>query len=178
LGYRVIGIDNNRGALERAREIGGESVQYHELDMRALRSLGLRVDALLLLWQSFGQFDDATNEDILMQIHQGLHPGGRFVLDIYNRDFFENRCGRRQSRRGGRTVTETKEIRGNRLSVRLDYAGSDEGDRFDWRVFTTDELLATATALGFHPVVSCANWDESISPSSDIPRTQFVFERR
>lgn len=45
---------------------------------------------------------------MLKQISQKLTPGGRFVLDLYHRGFFERRQGPRQFERNGLTIAETK----------------------------------------------------------------------
>jgi SAM-dependent methyltransferase len=70
-------------------------------DMRDLGAIGETFDGILNLWHSFGYFDDATNQDILRQIHAKLRPGGRFILDIYNRESLERFPARRQFEKEG-----------------------------------------------------------------------------
>jgi len=176
-GYDVTGIDINRGALARAREAIGTRASFLEHDLRRIEQLDGSFDAVLLLWQSFGQFDDATNLDVLRQIARKLAPGGRFILDIYHRGFFETRLGTRAHAKLGRTITESKQMTNNRLFVELDY-GDGTGDRFEWRVFTPDEIAELSVQVGLHEVLRCADFDESISPSPDRPRMQLVFEKQ
>jgi SAM-dependent methyltransferase len=175
-GYRVVGIDENDVALRTART-QSQDVVYRRLDMRQLGTLQLTVDAVVNLWQSFGQFDDATNLDLLRQIHETLRPKGRLVLDIYNRAFFQDRTGRRTSTRGGRDVAETKSMRGRRLTVELEYAASGVRDVFDWRLYTREEITADAASIGFAPVVACTGFDAALAPSPERPRMQLVFQR-
>src|SRR5215208_5510811 len=83
--YEVIGIDNNATALDQARKNSNGSVTYVEKDMRNFSDIDGKFDAVLNLWQSFGYFDEKTNQNILHQIAEKLNPKGRFILDIYHR---------------------------------------------------------------------------------------------
>src|SRR5262245_25632504 len=107
-GYRMTGVDLSAAALAAAGKESGDQVIYLQRDMRDLGGLLGAFDAAVCLWQSFGYFDAATNEQVLKQIGRKLRPGGRLVLDIYHREFFERNQGARRFERGGATVTETK----------------------------------------------------------------------
>jgi SAM-dependent methyltransferase len=177
LGYRVTGVDVNAAALASARATAPPGARFLALDMRALDWLDERFDAALILWQSFGHFDPATNEAILAQIARLLDGPGRLVLDIYHREFFASRLAPREHERGGRRVVETKEMSGARLSVTLDYDAG-ERDRFSWELYTPAEIEALARATGFAPVLACRDFDETLAPSAEQPRMQLVFERK
>jgi SAM-dependent methyltransferase len=174
-GYSVVGLDQDARAVEIAWAEAPSGAQYVQGDMRKLDEVPGSYDAALIMWQSFGNFDEATNQDILHQIHRKLNSGGRLVLDIYNRDFFEPRQGARSREEDGRTVAETKWMEGNRLTVHLDYGRGT--DTFNWQVFTPDEIVALAAKVGFSYVLACANFDEATPPSAEIPRMQLVFEK-
>jgi SAM-dependent methyltransferase len=176
-GYELTGIDVNRRALDEALASIGSRATLRRHDMRRIDQLDGSFNAVLLLWQSFGQFDDATNLDVLRQIARKLTAGGRFVLDIYHRGFFETRLGERTHEKLGRRITELKDMRKNRLVVDLDY-GDGRGDRFAWRVFTPDEIVELARQVGLNEFLRCADFEESIPPSTDRPRMQLVFEKR
>ena len=176
-GYDVTGIDVNERALAQARASVGARAKFVALDMRRIDQLDGAFDAVLLLWQSFGQFDDATNLDVLRQISAKLVPGGRFVLDIYHRGFFEPRLATRVHEKRGRTITERKQMTGPRLVVELDY-GDGGADRFEWRVFTPREIIDSARSVDLHAIVQCSEFDESRPPSDDRPRMQIVLEKR
>ena len=172
-GYDVLGIDVNDRALAGAPS----AVNVLAHDMRETKQLPGRYDAVLLLWQSFGQFDDATNTDVLGQIAHKLVPGGRFVLDIYHRGFFEPRLATRVHEKLGRTITERKRMSGQRLVVELEY-GDGSGDRFEWHVFMPEEIVELARSVGLFALLQCADFDESLPPSAARPRMQLVFEKR
>ncbi len=71
-GYDVTGLDRDQVALAVARERAaalGVSIHLVEGDMRDLAaSVAGPFDVCVCLWQSFGYFDAATNEDILRQM--------------------------------------------------------------------------------------------------------------
>lgn len=180
-GYRVLGMDVDPHALavaraEAEREHAGQ-VEWRQGDMRDLTALPADFDGVLLLWQSFGQFDDATNADVLRQARDRLRPGGRFVLDIYHRAFFAARLDERRFEREGRTITETKRMDGRRLSVTLDYGPDLPRDVFAWELFTPDEIMALGRQVGFEPLLCRTGYDEAQPASADAPRMQLVFAR-
>ena len=50
-------------------------------------------------------------------------------------------------------------------------------DRFDWQLWTPDELTATLKAAGWCTLVACRAFDEALDPSLQHPRMQLVAER-
>lgn len=176
-GYAVTGVDVDPRALDAARERAGGDPEFVEADMRDLGELGEEFDAVICMWQSFGHFDAATNRSVLAEIAGRLRPGGRLVLDLYNRRFFEPRQGVRRIERNGIEIEERKEVRDGRLFVRLRYGDSGAVDRFEWQVFTTDEIVAVAAREGFAPRLTCREFDEARPASEDCPRMQLVFDR-
>jgi SAM-dependent methyltransferase len=80
LGYDVTGVDNDPAVAPPVLA-----------DLRELDSLPRGFDAAINMWQSFGYFDAAENEQVLGSFARRLRPGGRLVLDLQNRDFFEPR---------------------------------------------------------------------------------------
>lgn len=179
-GYKVLGVDVNPVPLARAEQLSGGAVQYHLLDMRNLALLEGVFDGIINLWQSFGYFDAATNTSILEQISSKLRRGGRFIIDLYNRNYFTQPHAVQpiqRYQRNGQTIVGTRRLIGNRLVVELDYGSEQSQDRFDWQLYTSDELCATAAAFGLTPQVICAWWDETRLVSSEDARMQIVFER-
>ena len=145
--------------------------------MRHLAELPGTFDAVICLWQSFGYFDAATNADILRQISRKLRPGGRLVLDIYQRSFFENNPGTRHCERDDRVISETKRMDGDRLSVTLDYGPDVPQDRYAWQLFAPDAIADLARQCGFTQLLACAGFDPATPASTEVPRMQLVFER-
>lgn len=176
-GYRVLGLDTNSGAVAGACAAAPPGASFQLLDMRELQSLPHAFDGVINLWASFGYFDDATNAAILRQIAAKLGPGGRAIIDIYNRDHMLTLPAEESTERGGVTIRTTRRWLGSRLNVRLEY-GSGAGDEFEWRLYTPAEFSSLASAAGLQPIVACAWFDEAKAASHEHARMQFVLERR
>lgn len=184
-GHAVTGVDIEQRALDTARRRAFDAgrprstgrVDFLEADMRDLGAAGGGYDAVICMWQSFGHFDPATNRAVLGEIAGRLRPDGRFVLDLYNRRFFEPRQGVRRAERDGIEIEERKELRDGRLSVRLRYGDSGAVDRFEWQVFTPEQIVSLAGREGFALVLGCSEFDEGRPVSDDRPRMQLVFDR-
>jgi SAM-dependent methyltransferase len=176
-GYTVAGVDRDPEVVRTARETHlVPNLRFAELDMTRLEALPDRFDAIICMWQSFGYHDAGTNRRIVEQIAGTLRPGGRFVLDVYNRAFFEPRQGTRTTTQQGVEITTTQALAGDRLTVELVYGNEDGGDVFDWQVFTPETLRSVVEPLGFRTVACCTGFDERHEPSADVPRMQLIFE--
>jgi len=180
LGHTVTGVDRDaevvRCALAAARSAGLRDVGFVQADMRALPLAG-SWDAVLNLWASFGYFDGATNEQVLFDLADRLRPGGRFILDVYHRSFFERHTGERDLERAGVRFRERKHVVADRLHVELYYEETGETDRFEWQVWTPSGLSALAERAGLATVLACAGWNEGVAAAPEQPRMQLVFER-
>jgi SAM-dependent methyltransferase len=179
-GYRVTGVDRAAAALALAHseaERRDLPARFIEADMAHLAAVPGPFHAVLNLWQSFGYGDAAANEALLRAVRDRLAPNGRLLLDIYHHGFFAANQGERRFEQGGRAVTETKRMEGDRLTVTLDYGPGAPADRFDWQVFTPEAITARAAACGLRLVLACTGFDERQPPSSEAPRMQLLFER-
>jgi SAM-dependent methyltransferase len=174
LGYEVVGIERDPAVAARARETVPPA-RIVEGDANRLREL---VDGsfggVICLWQSFGYGASDENAALLGAMASLLAPGGRLVLDLYNRAFFDTRTGRRKLERGWRTIREDTELDGDRLTTSLDYGVGIE-DVFSWQLFTPDELSALARSNGLVPDLACAEFDEALPASPEHARMQLVF---
>lgn len=88
-GYEVAGMDLSMNMLQRALNDAQKrslSIKFIHGDMREL-SFNEIFDGCFLWQTSFGYFDDRTNFRVLQGIHRALKPGGRFLLDVINRDY-------------------------------------------------------------------------------------------
>jgi SAM-dependent methyltransferase len=176
-GYHVTGVDANAAALAAARHVSDDTITYIQHDMRRLEALPGTFDAIICLWQSFGYFDAATNADILRQISNKLRPGGRLVLDIYHRGFFERNQGTRRFERDGRTIGETKHLDDDRLIVTLDYGPDLPIDSYAWQLFSPNAIAELARQHGFALLLACAGFDPGTPAAAEVARMQLVFER-
>jgi len=175
-GYHVLGIDNNPCAIEVARRGRSENETYLLADMRHLNQVRGQYDAVVNLWQSFGYFDAETNLDVLCQIGDKLRPGGRLVLDIYHRSFFEQHQGERSIERGGRRIGIRNRLEGERLRVELLYDNG-EKEEFEWQLFLPEEIEALGLRCGLRTIMACTSFDEEQPPTAEHARMQIVLER-
>ncbi|HKC51998.1 MAG TPA: class I SAM-dependent methyltransferase [Myxococcota bacterium] len=174
-GYRVLGVDANAEVVARAEREAPSGASFHLLDMRALDSLGERFDGVTNLWHSFGYFDDATNQAVLRQMGARLRPGGRLLIDLYNRDHIATLPLFETYERGGKLVKSSRSWSGRRHKVELAYDAGGR-DEFEWRLYTPSELTALAAAAGLRVRLSCAWFRDSLPPSAEYARMQFVLE--
>jgi len=176
-GYRVTGVDVNPAAVAAASS-RAPGVTCLLLDMRELGSLPGPFDAVISLWQSFGFFDEETNQQVLERIAGILRPEGRFVIDLYHRTFFERHQGSRPIQRSGAAIIAQHEARDGRLEVTIHYGAGAPPDRFEWQIFTPEALRDAAARAGLDLVLACRDFDERLPPDPESARMQCVFARR
>jgi 2-polyprenyl-3-methyl-5-hydroxy-6-metoxy-1,4-benzoquinol methylase len=89
-GIRVTGVDITKSYLnELAKKAkrGGLNIGTVHRDMRRI-DFDSQFDAAGNLWTSFGYFQkESDNRLVLKKIFKALKPGGKFALDILNRDW-------------------------------------------------------------------------------------------
>ena len=88
LGHHMTGVDMYPGFLELARrdaDARGVQVDYRQGDMRHL-DFEADFDRVMMLFTSFGYFEDEDNFRVLENVARALTPNGLFILDIPNRD--------------------------------------------------------------------------------------------
>jgi SAM-dependent methyltransferase len=169
LGYDVTGIDLNENALKRAEKRASRA-NFVLGDVRNHHLQSGSVHGIYCLWQSFGFYTTLENRRLLADWQRALKPGGRLVLDVYNREFFIGKDGVRST--GG--ITESKRLKGNRLQVHLGYPNGVQ-DVFEWELFTLEELKRAGEEARFSLMLSCTNFDEGKPVSNNEPRMQLVF---
>jgi SAM-dependent methyltransferase len=183
-GYQVTGLDRDQAALaeaQRRSRAAGVDVTYVTRDMREVGALPARFDAAINMWQSLSYFDEETNAKLLCAIHDQLEPGGRFVVDQYNRAHFERNQGDRCQVINGITVESCGYLQGDRWHSEITYRDAQGnvtgGDHMDWRLYTPEEFSELAVTCGFSTRLVCAWWDEDLAPSANIGRMQITLER-
>jgi SAM-dependent methyltransferase len=179
----VTGLDRDSAAITEARQraaLAGQTITYLVGDMRQTRNVPGTFDAVINMWQSFCYFDEATNADLLRQIHQKLQPGGRFIIDMYNRAYYESRQGVQRREINDITVETNTYLQGNRLHSVLQYrdsSGERGEDHFDFQLFTPEGFSTLAAQCGFETLLVCTLADEDTPPSADVARMQVVLEK-
>lgn len=184
LGYTVTGLDRDADAIAEARRrarSAGLTVEYILSDMRNLAALPDTYDAIINMWQSLSYFDDSTNEAILRAIHDHLAPGGRFIVDSYNRAYFVDHLGERDQQIGEVGVHTHAYMEGDRYHNELTYrdaTGAIIGsDHFDWHVYSPADFTALAAECGFTTRLTCSWADEATAVTPAMARMQIILER-
>lgn len=176
LGYSVTGLERDAGALAIARENGGGPV-YLEGDVRHYEAPENSFDAVIILSQSFGYFDDAANLGILCRLGGVLRPGGHLILDLWNPEFFRTRQGEHRFHLAIGEVVETKRFVNDRLHTRLDYPDGGS-DAFEFQTFSAEQMAVFAQAADLDLVEACCDFSSGIAPAADNPKVQYLLRRR
>ena len=121
-------------------------------------------------------FDPTTNRDLLGRLAASLREGGRVILDLWNQEFFAVHQGGRELETAGGMVRERKRLDGDRLYVQLDYPDGAH-EEFEWQLFSPVQMISLAQSVGLAVLLSCTDFDITITPSPAKPRIQFVLER-
>jgi SAM-dependent methyltransferase len=174
-GYDVLGVDRSRDLILEAKTRAPRA-SFQVLDMLDLAQLPGSFDAVLNLWHSFGFQDAATNQSVLEAFRERLRPGGRVILDLYNREHAISRPLIERAQRNDVSIETRRTWLGPRLQLELFYDGV-PGDRFDWHMYSPQELTAVCNEVGFDVVLTCAWFDPAVAVSPDHARMQFVLER-
>lgn len=151
-GYVVTGLDFNPHYLEIAAaeaQAAGVSVTWRVGDMRELPFTS-EFAAVYSFFTSFGYFGDDENEQVLAGIARALVPGGRFLLDMMNRDWLLTHPQQRtwtQREDGGLFMEETSlELAASRVVARqllIDPQGGPQVTKeYYLRAYTCAELTA------------------------------------
>jgi len=89
-GYAVTGLDLSTSLLAKAeKEAKGRGVPLHLVysDMRRIPFTG-EFDAVINVFTAFGYLEsDAEDQKVLRQVAKTLKPGGKFLIDIGNREY-------------------------------------------------------------------------------------------
>jgi SAM-dependent methyltransferase len=185
-GYNVVALDRSEAALRACvQSITKRDRQPDTIvgDMRTLPFGASKFDAIINMWQSFGQFDPETNRRVLAEWARVLRVGGRLVIDLYHRAYHEHASGSRRIVRNDVDINEVRAVEHGRLHVTLTYsAGNDDhdavdADEFDWQLYSPAELAIAAEPSGLKLECVCTDFDETRSPTMESPRMQLVFVR-
>ena len=152
LGYQVTGVDFNPRYLETAAaqaEAAEVAVRWMVSDMRTFH-VEQAFDGAYSFFTSFGYFSDAENERVIANIVRSLRHGGRFLLDMANRDWILTHPQQRtwtQQEDGGLLMEEaTLELSTSRVVSRLmlipPQGGAQVTKEFNLRLYTCAELSA------------------------------------
>jgi SAM-dependent methyltransferase len=173
-GYDVIGVDRDVEAIVCAGRRVPEA-KFVALDQRSLRALRGPFDAAVILWQSFGFFDPATNDAILHDIASILRPGGRLLLDVYHPGFVMANTGETTDTRSNACRSISNTVTDGRLVSKIAYVDG-SAECMDFELLDPDDLATRAARWGFVTVEACCWWDANRAPTPHEHRYQLVLE--
>ncbi|HVW26183.1 MAG TPA: methyltransferase domain-containing protein [Polyangiaceae bacterium] len=88
-GYGLVGFDLSLPQLALAGELAqerGQKINFLQGDMRDMSFVDV-FDGIYCWNTSFGYFEEERNVAVAERVFNALRPGGRFLLDVINRDF-------------------------------------------------------------------------------------------
>lgn len=156
-GFAVAGVDAAETQLARAREkaaAAGVSVDFRLQDARAMDWEG-EFDAALNLFLSFGYFEtDDEHLAMLAGIARALRPGGKLLMEFWNREYEIRYFDRYQVERTGE-VLEVEEWEFDHLRGRLNWTNTaffPDGRRESWwhsiRAYSVVEMVGLFKRAG------------------------------
>ena len=165
-GFRVTGLDLSETLLGQARASAaraGVEVDWHQGDMREIPWEGA-FDAVINVFSSFGYFtDEEENRRVLEGVTRALKPGGRFLIDVINRDWqVRQDLQRRWFEAGDLFVLadpwlDPVEGRAGEVWRWLE-GGQWQTLEFDVRIYTATELKALIEAAGLRWITVYGGW--------------------
>jgi SAM-dependent methyltransferase len=173
-GYRVTGVDITAQYLEVAAARARRRKVKLALERRDMRRLGHRgeFDAVILMWTSFGYFEnEKDNMKSLRAIHRALRPGGKFIIDLINRDWLiRNFQPYGWAETGKDFMLERRQFDPARSRMHSEwvYVGKDEVHRTETnlRVYSLHELLEMLERAGF-TVAALFGDQENVMPTPE-----------
>jgi SAM-dependent methyltransferase len=160
-GYPVTGVDRTTGYIARARalaEAEGLPVELVVEDMRRFVRPGA-FDAVLSMFTSFGYFEDAAEDRLVLEhAFTSLRPGGRILIELMGREVLARIFRERvwDEEEDGSFLLQEHRLApdwgwiDNRWILIRD--GRSEEFRFGHRLYTATELGALLRSCGFADV--------------------------
>ncbi len=158
-GFRVTGVDISEAQIARAREksaAAGVRPEFVLGDARALPVQG-PFDAAINMFLSFGYFAaDAESQAMLTGIARVLRPGGRLLIDFWNREHELRAFQKTVLDRRDDDILEVEEWTFDHLAGRLNWTNTvifPDGRREAWhhsiRAYTVAEIKRMLETAGF-----------------------------
>jgi len=167
-GLAVTCFDHSRTLLEAAQREGikaGVELQLVAGDMREL-PWEEEFDAVINMWTSFGYLaDDGEHCRVLENVYRVLKPGGKFLIDVPNRDWVARNFEAGREIREVGPVTEINEFGFDSLAgrdhIRTTYLkdGLERYFEHSCRLFTYQELAGLLAQAGLQVVKAYGSFD-------------------
>ncbi|MCP4593646.1 MAG: class I SAM-dependent methyltransferase [bacterium] len=174
-GYRVTGLDLSKVLLAQARRAAKEAavkITWHRGNMQDIPWVET-FDASVSIFSSFGYFaDEAKNLRVLEGVARALKPGGRFLIDVMNRDWrVRQELNRHWFEVGDLTVLADPwfdPVAGRSGETWRWQEGSEwQSLEFDTRLYTATELERMIESAGMHWLTVYGGWErQAFAPQS------------
>ncbi len=179
-GLDAFGLDRSRALLQRAvPELAGRLARG---DFRALPFGSGAFQSVLMLFSSFGYFDDAGNERVLREIARVLAPSGLVVLDLMNPARVRAALvPESRTRRGGLEIHEQRRLEsgGTRVVKDVSLRAADQSEhrwREDVRLYEPEEVALLLARSGLWHLRTEGDFDGRVFDSGSA--RQIVWARR
>ncbi len=160
-GFVVTGVDRTPSYLEQARkqaEAEGLTVEFVKADMREFCRPDA-FDGIINMFTAFGYFEDpAEDQQVLVNVHHSLKPGGAFVIDIMGKEVLARIFRERDwHEENGCILLEERKISQAWIWIESRWIVLQGADRQEFRVslrlYSAAELSALLQECGFTSVV-------------------------
>ena len=163
---RVIGLDLSADLLRdaQAKNKTAKRLFFIRADMRRIPLATSSIDGVANLFTSFGYFKtDREHLSVLSEVARVLVPGGRFVIDFFNRDFVvPNLVKRSESESNGCLISESRRydarsrriIKTIRIARQADAQAATPAEVFreSIRAYSAAELKSMLIEAGLKPL--------------------------
>lgn len=186
-GYRITGVDVSERYLEIAAARAKRRKVKIALKRCDMRRLPYRdeFDAALLMWTSFGYFEN-EKDDLkgLRAIQRALLPGGKFIIDVINRDWLIKhfRPHSWAELRDG-FMLERRELDSARSRMNSEWVFVDKRNReierktITLRIYSLHELLDVLERAGFAAAAIFGD-RENVMPTPEHRMLNILAEKR
>ena len=181
-GYSATAIDYNRSYLEFGKKLceGMDNTpNFVQGDVRSI-NYGDNYDAAIIMFNSFGYFNDNEDKLILGKIYNVLKPKGKFLIEILNRDWIlKNYKDKQESEFGSIKVIEKREFdiltSRNNFIIERSEENRIVSKKGSWRLYSPHEIINVLEGIGFHLVNAYSNLSKDpISIDTRLMRMIFV----
>jgi SAM-dependent methyltransferase len=187
MGFEVVGIDINEDYVALAQKIAEQERVSPEIIVGDMRELAYvdRFDAVINVGTSFGFFEtDAENQLVVESLARALKPGGRFLLEMGNRDYLLKNFEAANSRENpDGSVTQVQRIFDyERSRINTTFRRSSNGELVEawahsWRAYTLAEVASLLSHADLELVDTFGGW-QSEPYNVDAPRMVAISKKR
>ena len=182
-GCKPVGIEYNPDYLKLAREKAKEkavSVEFIQGDVRYV-DFGKEYDGAIIMYHSFGFFNDEEDRMVLEKAYNVLKKQGRFLLEILSRDWLlRNFKEREEIEINGIKVEEERKFdiltSRNNFTIRRYEKNGIITKKGSWRFYSAHEIKNILELIGFKFIAGYDNLNKG-PLTKDTRLMRLVFEK-